>query len=124
MRALSSLPVPLLVAPAPPELDAWSGSHRLRLFIQVGWVIEDALELSLGCGDPTALAGLKPGETVLDLGSGGGIDALLSSRRVDPNQRQIRRHEDPLPVTDIRREGGRDRTCVSIPQAHQVHNPL
>ena len=39
---------------------------------------------SLGCGNPTALAELKPGETVLDLGSGGGIDVLLSARRVGP----------------------------------------
>jgi SAM-dependent methyltransferase len=39
---------------------------------------------SLGCGNPTALAELRPGETVLDLGSGGGIDVLLSARRVGP----------------------------------------
>ena len=40
---------------------------------------------SLGCGNPTALAQLNPGETVLDLGSGGGIDVLLSARRVGPS---------------------------------------
>src|SRR5271154_3552311 len=44
----------------------------------------DAVAASLGCGNPTALAELKPGETVLDLGSGGGIDVLLSARRVGP----------------------------------------
>jgi SAM-dependent methyltransferase len=43
-----------------------------------------ALMASLGCGNPTALAELKPGETVLDLGSGGGIDVLLSAKRVGP----------------------------------------
>ena len=43
-----------------------------------------ALAASLGCGNPTALAELRPGETVLDLGSGGGIDVLLSARRVGP----------------------------------------
>ena len=43
-----------------------------------------ALKASLGCGNPTMLADLKAGETVLDLGSGGGIDALLSARRVGP----------------------------------------
>jgi len=43
-----------------------------------------ALAASLGCGNPTALAALEPGETVLDLGSGGGIDVLLSARRVGP----------------------------------------
>jgi SAM-dependent methyltransferase len=46
-----------------------------------------ALRASLGCGNPTALAELKPGETVLDLGSGGGIDVLLSARLVAPNGR-------------------------------------
>ena len=45
---------------------------------------EKAVLASLGCGNPTALAELKPGETVLDLGSGGGIDVLLSARRVGP----------------------------------------
>jgi SAM-dependent methyltransferase len=45
---------------------------------------EEALLASLGCGNPTALAQLSPGETVLDLGSGGGIDVLLSARRVGP----------------------------------------
>ncbi len=43
-----------------------------------------ALQASLGCGNPTLLANLQPGETVLDLGSGGGIDVLLSARRVGP----------------------------------------
>src|SRR5438309_2045934 len=43
-----------------------------------------AVDASLGCGNPTALAQLQPGETVLDLGSGGGIDVLLSARRVGP----------------------------------------
>jgi ubiquinone/menaquinone biosynthesis C-methylase UbiE len=51
---------------------------------QAGDVPEAALQASLGCGNPTALAELKPGETVLDLGSGGGIDVLLSARRVGP----------------------------------------
>src|SRR3990172_7211854 len=51
---------------------------------QSGEVPEQALQASLGCGNPTALAQLQPGETVLDLGSGGGIDVLLSARRVGP----------------------------------------
>jgi len=45
---------------------------------------EMAVLASLGCGNPTALADLKPGEVVLDLGSGGGIDVLLSAKRVGP----------------------------------------
>jgi len=47
----------------------------------------EALLASLGCGNPTALAQLKAGETVLDLGSGGGIDVLLSAKRVGPSGR-------------------------------------
>jgi arsenite methyltransferase len=45
----------------------------------------DALAASLGCGNPTALLALEPGQTVLDLGSGGGIDVLLSAKRVGPS---------------------------------------
>ncbi len=45
---------------------------------------ETAVRASLGCGNPTAVADLKPGDTVLDLGSGGGIDVLLSAKRVSP----------------------------------------
>jgi len=51
---------------------------------QAGEVPEQAMLASLGCGNPTALAPMNPGETVLDLGSGGGIDVLLSARRVGP----------------------------------------
>jgi SAM-dependent methyltransferase len=51
---------------------------------QAAQIPEEALLASLGCGNPTALAQLKPGEIVLDLGSGGGIDVLLSARRVGP----------------------------------------
>ena len=51
---------------------------------QEGEVPEAAFKASLGCGNPTSLAELKLGETVLDLGSGGGIDVLLSARRVGP----------------------------------------
>jgi SAM-dependent methyltransferase len=52
--------------------------------LQAGQIPEKALLASLGCGNPTALAELKPGEIVLDLGSGGGIDVLLSAKRVAP----------------------------------------
>jgi arsenite methyltransferase len=52
---------------------------------QTGELPQEAVLASLGCGNPTALARLNPGETVLDLGSGGGIDVLLSARRVGPS---------------------------------------
>src|ERR1700674_514046 len=51
---------------------------------QMQQVPGEALQASLGCGNPTALAKLNPGDVVLDLGSGGGIDVLLSARRVGP----------------------------------------
>ena len=67
-----------------PEVDwtggSYSGGERRGL-------PQAALDASLGCGNPVALATLSPGEVVLDLGSGGGIDVLLSARRVAPGGR-------------------------------------
>ncbi len=60
-------------------------TSNLYYQLQKSELPETAVLASLGCGNPTALAELKPGETVLDLGSGGGIDVLLSARRVAPN---------------------------------------
>jgi len=51
---------------------------------QISALPKEAVAASLGCGNPTAFAKLQPGETVLDLGSGGGIDVLLSAKRVGP----------------------------------------
>src|SRR5947199_3128167 len=59
-------------------------SKDLYTNAEKGALPEKALLASLGCGNPTALAQLEPGETVLDLGSGGGIDVLLSAKRVGP----------------------------------------
>ena len=55
--------------------------------VQTAEIPEEALLASLGCGNPTALVKLNAGETVLDLGSGGGIDVLLSAKRVGPTGR-------------------------------------
>ena len=60
-------------------------TSRLYDANQTAGLPEEAVKASLGCGNPTALAELKTGETVLDLGSGGGIDVLLSARRVGPS---------------------------------------
>src|ERR1700691_499045 len=67
-------------------LDGWCDPITSNLYdaAQMGELPETAVLASLGCGNPTALAELRPGETVLDLGSGGGIDVLLSAKRVGP----------------------------------------
>ncbi|HEX6852207.1 MAG TPA: arsenite methyltransferase [Candidatus Polarisedimenticolaceae bacterium] len=73
------------------ELADWSAvdpiTRNLYEDHQVQGLPEEALLASLGCGNPTALAQLHPGEVVLDLGSGGGIDVLLSAQRVGPTGR-------------------------------------
>ena len=56
-----------------------------NLYDEADTPFDAALAASLGCGNPTALADLAPGEDVLDLGSGGGLDVLLSARRVGPD---------------------------------------
>src|SRR5262249_40578023 len=59
-------------------------TSNLYSHAETGDLPSEAVEASLGCGNPTALLALEHGETVLDLGSGGGIDALLSARRIGP----------------------------------------
>ena len=53
--------------------------------VEKGEIPQDAVEISLGCGNPTAMANLRQGEAVLDIGSGGGIDAFLAAKRVGPS---------------------------------------
>ena len=72
-------------APVDCEPDAFTdGCFGAAAYSDAGDVPEAALRASLGCGNPLAVASLQPGETVLDLGSGGGLDVLLSARRVGP----------------------------------------
>src|SRR5215469_11614878 len=65
-------------------IDAKAITSDLYSELELGEIPVAAALASLGCGNPTALAELRPGERVLDLGSGGGIDVLLSARRVGP----------------------------------------
>lgn len=60
----------------------WDGGYSLS---ERSEIPEEAALISLGCGNPLAMAGLQPGETVLDIGSGGGIDVFLAARRVGPS---------------------------------------
>jgi arsenite methyltransferase len=66
-----------------PDASA-DGGCGAPAYPDAGDLPEGAVRASLGCGNPVAVADLRPGETVLDLGSGGGIDVLLSARRVGP----------------------------------------
>ncbi len=75
---------------------ATSGSSGKDYASQIGYSSEaveklpdEVLEVSAGCGNPTAIAGLKPGQTVLDLGSGGGIDVFLAAQAVGPEGKAI-----------------------------------
>jgi arsenite methyltransferase len=71
-------------APSAEELSAAAGYSVAELA-----TIPEGANLGLGCGNPVALASLQPGETVLDLGSGGGIDCFLAARKVGPEGRVI-----------------------------------
>jgi arsenite methyltransferase len=73
-----------LVGGAITDGDPDGGCFGATAYNGTGDAPEGALRASLGCGNPLAVAGLHPGETVLDLGSGGGLDVLLSARRVAP----------------------------------------
>lgn len=71
----------------------------------------DGANMGMGCGNPQAMAALQPGETVLDLGSGGGFDCFLAARRVGPRGRVIGVDMTPEMVTAARanaRRGGYD----------------
>jgi len=85
-----------------PERDA--GYERSELA-----AIPSEADLGLGCGNPASLAALQPGETVVDLGSGGGIDCFLAARRVSPGGEGHRGRHDPRddrPVPAAARKGG------------------
>jgi arsenite methyltransferase len=69
--------------------------------------VPEEADLGLGCGNPTALAGLRAGETIVDLGSGGGIDCFLAARRVGPSGRVIGVDMTPVMIDRARSAAGR-----------------
>ncbi|MGD8627247.1 MAG: arsenite methyltransferase [Anaerolineae bacterium] len=75
--------------PSEAEAEAAVAAARFYSDEEIGDLPESVTEASLGCGNPLAIAGLQPGEVVLDLGSGGGIDCFLAARQVGPEGRVI-----------------------------------
>jgi arsenite methyltransferase len=82
--------------PEAAECSCCSGTDYVNFSFSTGYSVtelsdvpQEAAEISLGCGNPIALANLKPGEVVLDIGSGGGLDAFLAAKRVGPTGRVI-----------------------------------
>ena len=79
---------------APRPSDAATFGEALYDAEQRGELPDAAVLASLGCGNPTAVAELHEGETVLDLGSGGGIDVILSAKRVGADRHRLRARHD------------------------------
>jgi len=72
-----------------PAAETSSWADKLYSAEELGTLPEEATELSLGCGNPTAIAELRPGEAVLDLGSGSGLDCFLAAQKVGPQGRVV-----------------------------------
>ena len=72
---------------ATPETSNWA--DKLYTAQELGAVPKEVTELSLGCGNPTAIAELRPGDAVLDLGSGSGLDCFLAAQQVGPQGRVV-----------------------------------
>ena len=76
-------------SPAEAVVESASSAVRLYAAEELADLPDSVTDASLGCGDPTAIAELQPGEVVLDLGSGGGIDCFLAAKKVGPEGRVI-----------------------------------
>ena len=116
--------------PAPEELIGneavleFNASSVLYTPGELGAVPAEAAEISLGCGNPTALAGLQPGETVLDIGSGGGIDVFLAARKVGPQGRAIGVDMTPAMLERARRTAAKSNlTNVEFRQGYAEQLP-
>jgi len=93
-------------APAPPSEEELSFVQRLYQDTDTSGLPEGVLQAAAGCGNPLAIAEMRPGETVLDLGSGGGIDCFLSARQVGPEGRVIGVDMTPDMVALAQRNAG------------------
>jgi len=105
-------------APSPccggqPDWDQAKASKMVGYSPEELAAIPDDANLGLGCGNPTALAGLKPGETVLDLGSGAGIDCFLAAKKVGPAGRVIGVDMTPEMI-DRARENARKNGAANV----------
>jgi SAM-dependent methyltransferase len=107
------LPSPSPCCSGQPDLDQEKASQMVGYSPEeLAGIPEDA-NLGLGCGNPTALASLKAGETVLDLGAGGGIDCFLAAKRVGPSGRVIGVDMTPEMV-DRARENARRSDAANV----------
>ena len=104
-----------------PDATSWGAVH----YDDLTDVPDAAALASIGCGNPTAVADLEPGEIVLDLGSGGGIDVLLSARRVGPTGHAYGLDMTPE-MLDLARRNATDAgaTNVEFLEGHIEHIPL
>ncbi len=91
----------------PQAVTVESNAERLYSAEEVAELPDSVTNFSLGCGNPTALAALRPGEVVLDLGSGGGLDCFLAARNVGPTGRVIGLDMTPQMIDLARRNAAR-----------------
>ena len=109
-----------LVEAGDPDLVLWETGYTAE---QISLVPAEAVNLSLGCGNPTAMASLKPGETVLDIGSGAGIDAFYAAKRVGPAGRVIGLDMTPAMIERARKsaeESGLKQVEFRLGQAEEM----
>ena len=104
-------PSPAVSSCCGPAPGAGTGSDKLGYSTDDMAAVPEGSDMGLGCGNPTALAALKPGETVVDLGSGGGFDCFLAAPHVGPEGRVIGVDMTPEMVEKARANAGKAGTA-------------